>query len=489
MEYPPVAEGILLLLIFNLGSEIMENKVLYYFEEINKIPRGSGNEKAVSDYLVAFANERKLWVHQDDANNVIIKKAASAGKESSQTVVIQGHMDMVCEKNHDVIHDFEKDPIKVIYDGDFIHADGTTLGADDGIAVAMAMAILDDNTIAHPPIEVLITTDEEVGMIGAANVDSSLISGRVLLNIDSEEEGIFTVGCAGGRKTTTSIPVEYEDSHYKDYVKVVVTGLMGGHSGIDINKYRANANIIGARLADYILKNTDSALCDIHGGAKDNAIPREAQIIVSVKSIDELKKCVEEFEVLVKREYIDTENSIKIYCEEISDSSKVMTAESAERVINAITLMPNGIQSMNMALNMPESSNNVGIVSHKDGCVNIVCALRSEVSSKKDYMYSQICGLGKLCGGNTIYRGDYPSWVYNPVSELRDTMINVYKDMYGSTPKVETVHAGLECGLISEKIPDMDMVSFGPNLYDIHTPKEKASISSINRVYEFVLIV
>ncbi len=467
----------------------MENKVLYFFEEINKIPRGSGNEKAISDYLAKFANDRNLWVHQDSANNIIIKKPASPGKENSPAVVIQGHMDMVCEKNHNVIHDFEKDPIKVIYDGDIIHADGTTLGADDGVAVAMAMAALDDNTIAHPPLEVLITTDEEVGMLGAAGIDPSLIKGRLMLNIDSEEEGIFTVGCAGGRKTTTTIPVEYTNSIYNNYVKVVVSGLAGGHSGIDINKYRANANVISARLADYILKNTKSALCDIHGGAKDNAIPREAQIIVSAENSDEIKKCAEEFEAIVKREYIDTEKNIKIYCEDITDSSKVMTDKSAENVINAIMLMPNGIQSMNMELNMAESSNNIGIVLHKDSCVNIVCALRSEILSRKDYIYNQICSLGKLCGGNTVYKGDYPSWVYNPVSILRDTMIEVYERMYGSRPRVETVHAGLECGLISEKIPDMDMVSFGPNLYDIHTPKESASISSINRVYDFVLNV
>lgn len=465
----------------------MENKVLYFFEEINKIPRGSGNEKAISDYLVQFAKDRNLWVKQDDVNNVIIKKSASLGYENAPTVVIQGHMDMVCEKNHDVVHDFTKDPIKVLYDGDYICADGTTLGADDGIAVAMSMAILDDDTIAHPAIDVVITTDEEVGMIGASKLDPQYISGRLLLNIDSEEEGVLTVGCAGGRKTTTTIPVQYEDSPYTNYIKVVVSGLKGGHSGIDIDKYRANANIISARLADYILNNTKSKLCDIHGGAKDNAIPREAQIIVSCKNTDDVKNAVETFAQIISREYVDTDCNIKIYCEDITDSSKVFTVDSAENVINCICLIPNGIQSMNMELNMPESSNNVGVVTHKDGKVEIVCALRSELASKKMHMYNQIFGLGKLCGGNTIYKGDYPSWVYNPNSFLRDRMIEIYENMYKSAPKVETVHAGLECGLISEKIPDMDMVSYGPNLYDIHTPNERGSISSINRVYDFTL--
>lgn len=467
----------------------MENKVLYFFEEINKIPRGSGNEKAISDYLCAFANERNLWVKQDKANNVIIKKPASSGYENSPTVVIQGHMDMVCEKNHNTIHDFEKDPIKVIYDGDIIHADGTTLGADDGIAVAMAMAILDDCSLEHPPIEVVITTDEEVGMIGAASLDPQYINGRLLLNIDSEEEGILTVGCAGGKKTTTVIPVEYESSPYDNYIKVVVTGLLGGHSGIDIDKYRANANIVAGRCAKYILENTNSRLCDIHGGAKDNAIPREAQVIVSSEEIDKLKICVEAFEALIKREFIDADENIKIYCEKITDSSNVFTQKSAENVINCILLIPNGVQSMNMDLGMPESSNNIGVVTHNKGSVEIVCAIRSEVTSRKDFIFNQIDSLGKLCGGNTTFRGDYPAWVYNPVSVLRNVMNDVYEDMYGQKPKIETVHAGLECGLLSEKIPDMDMVSYGPNLYDIHTPKERASISSINRVYNFTLKV
>lgn len=467
----------------------MENKVLYFFEKINEIPRGSGNEKAVSDYLVNFANERNLWVHQDSANNVVIKKGASKGYENAPTVVIQGHMDMVCEKNHDVIHDFERDPIKVIYDGDIIHADGTTLGADDGIAVAMGLAILDSDDLAHPSLEVLFTTDEEVGMLGAQSVDPELIKGRIMLNIDSEAEGVLTVGCAGGRKTTTSISVEYESSPYKNYVKVVVSGLLGGHSGMDINKYKANSNILAARTAKYILENTESALCDIHGGAKDNAIPREAQLIVSTKDSRKLKDTVAEIEKIIKREYLDSDKDIKIYCEDITDSSKVFSEQSAKRVITAIMLIPNGIQSMNMDLNMPESSNNIGVVKHFDGKVEITCALRSEISSRKEYMYEQITCISELCHGNTIYRGDYPSWVYDPDSKLRKLMIDVYRDMYNAEPIVETVHAGLECGLFAEKIPDMDMISYGPNLYDIHTPKESASISSINRVYNYTLKV
>lgn len=463
----------------------MKNKVLYYFEEINKIPRGSGNEKAISDYIVKFAEERNLWVYQDEYNNVIIKKGATEGKEASPTVVIQGHMDMVCEKNHYTIHDFEKDPIKVLYDGDYIYADGTTLGADDGIAVAMALSILDDNSLSHPPIEVVITTDEEVGMLGAANLDESKINGRLLLNIDSEEEGIITVGCAGGRKTTTSIPVKYKEPKYKNYVKVMVSGLMGGHSGIDIDRYRANANKVIARTARHILKYTNSEICDIHGGAKDNAIPREAQIIVATEDANKVKEVVAALEADVQREFKERDKDIRIYCEEITDSSKAI--ENIYDALNCIMLIPNGVQSKNTLLNMPKSSNNVGVVTHKDGYINITCAIRSDFDSLKDYIYNKISCIGELVGGNTTFKGDYPSWEFKQDSPLKDIAIKVYKNMYNDTPKVETVHAGLECGLISRKIPDMDMISYGPNLYDIHTPNERASISSINRVYEYTL--
>lgn len=462
------------------------DKVLYFFEKINEIPRGSGNEKAISDYLVAFAKERGLWVHQDKANNVIIKKPASKGYENHGAVVIQGHMDMVCEKNPDVIHDFEKDPIKVIYDGDFIHADGTTLGADDGIAVAMAMALLDDKAAVHPPVEVVITTDEEVGMLGAANLDTTLIEGRRLLNIDSEEEGIFTVGCAGGVKTESVIPVEFTVPSYDNFLKITVTGLEGGHSGIDICKERANANKIMARVLDRLVNIEKAEIAHIMGGAKDNAIPRYAEAVVACKDIESLKATVNIVSEELNAEYSVTDRNIEINSDNAEKVERVFSEKSAKRVIAAIMLMPNGIQSMNLDLHMAESSNNIGVVKMKEDSVALICAVRSSVITKKTYIKTQIEELTKLCGGIIESHGDYPAWEYKVESPLRDLFIEVYKDCYNETPKVETVHAGLECGLIAEKIPDMDMISFGPNLLDIHTPKERASISSIERVWNFL---
>lgn len=462
------------------------DKVLYFFEKINQIPRGSGNEKAVSDYLVNFAKERGLWVHQDNANNVIIKKQGSKGYEDHFPVVIQGHMDMVCEKNTDVVHDFEKDPIKVIYDGDFIHADGTTLGADDGIAVAMAMALLDDENAVHPPLEAVFTTDEEVGMLGAANLDATLIEGRRLINIDSEEEGIFTVGCAGGVKTESKIPVEFMEPSYEKFSRIAVTNLEGGHSGIDIGRERANANKLLARVLDRITETENVQICSLNGGAKDNAIPRYSEAVVCCEDGDSLKATISLIREEIRAEYELTDSNIEITCENVERSDKVFTKNTADKIITALLLIPNGIQSMNLELNMPESSNNIGVVKMNENSVSLICALRSSVITKKLYMKSQIERLTKMCGGTLESHGDYPAWEYKTQSPLRDLFVDYYKEYYKGEPKVETVHAGLECGLIAEKIPDMDMISLGPDLFDIHTPKERASISSIERVWGFL---
>lgn len=462
------------------------DKVLYFFEKINEIPRGSGNEKAVSDYIVKFAEERNLWVHQDKANNVVIKKQGSTGYENHKPVVIQGHIDMVCEKNNDVVHDFLKDPIKVIYEGDFIHADGTTLGADDGIAVAMAMAVLDDANAVHPPLEVVLTTDEEVGMLGAASLDASVIKGRTLLNIDSEEEGVFTVGCAGGVKTESIIPVNFVEPKYNDFMRIEVTGLKGGHSGIDIDKERANANKLMGRVIEKLVRTENVEICSLNGGAKDNAIPRYAEVVICCKDCESVKATVNIFAEEIKTEFSVNDSNIEIKAESIERVDKVFDLKSTENVISAINIMPNGIQSNNIQLNMPESSNNLGVVKMNENSVSLICAVRSSSITRKAYIKSQIELLTKLCGGTTKSHGDYPAWEYNAESPLRDLFIDVYKECYNDEPKVETVHAGLECGLIAEKIPDMDMISFGPDLLDIHTPKERASISSIERVWNFL---
>ena len=436
-------------------------------------------------HTISFAKERGLLVHRDDANNIIIKKDGTQGMEKHAPVAIQGHMDMVCEKNEDSAHDFTKDPIKVIYDGDIIRADGTTLGADDGIAVAMALALLDSNDIPHPPLEVLITTDEEVGMLGAAAFDPALISARVLLNIDSEQEGVFTVGCAGGVKTHSVIPVKYVKTDKNAY-NISISGLQGGHSGIEIHRERGNANKLILRLFNMLSADfSDIALAGVSGGAKDNAIPRFAKMTVcSSAPFEEIAEHIKIAEYTFNNE-LEGKDSLIVSIEK-TQTDHVFDNDCAKRVTAFASLVPNGVQTNNLQLGMPESSNNLGVIVQHEDSVEFICALRSSLASLKGNMLDAITRLTKLCGGEISSVGDYPAWEFKPHSPLRDIFVDEYKKMYKKEPVVETVHAGLECGLIGEKIPDMDMISFGPDLYDIHTPNERAEIMSIERVWIFL---
>lgn len=469
------------------------SSVLHFFEQISKIPRGSGKEKQISDFLVDFAKKRNLWVHQDNALNVIIKKAATNGYENAPTLVIQGHMDMVCVKKSDVIHDFEKDPIKLIYEGDFLRADGTTLGGDDGIAVAMALAILDSNEIQHPAIEVVITTDEEVGMDGAQALDGSLLEGRLLLNIDSEDEGIFTAGCAGGLKTTTKFALEWEKAESSlGFYKISVGGLKGGHSGIDIDKERANAIRLLIRTLNEINNSYKIKVNELFGGAKDNAIPSEAYAVAAFENDKkaDIYNAISQFEEKIKNEFRNSDANVFIKIEETEKSDKVFSDESLNNIIKALLIIPNGVQSLSTDIeNLPESSNNIGVLRTEGDNVRIVCATRSSVASKKYYILEQIKAASTLAGGEVTYRGDYPAWEFKKDSILRDKMVEVYKKMFNTEPVVDIIHAGLECGIFAKKIPDMDMISFGPNLMDIHSPEERLSISSCERTWNFLLEV
>lgn len=461
------------------------NKVLYYFEQLNKIPRGSGNEKAVSDYIVSFALSLGLEVIQDSKNNVIIRKPATEGYENSEPVIIQGHMDMVCEKNADVVHDFEKDAVKVIYDGDFIHAEGTTLGADDGIAVAMAMAALSDNTLEHPTLEAVFTTEEETTMSGAAGLDISLLKGRRLINIDSEVEGVFTVGCAGGRKPAVHLPVEYISAPFNSFLRIRVTGLTGGHSGLDIHKGRANANRLIAEILDNIIDES-CFLCYAEGGAKENAIPRESEAVICCKDIKAVRSRLSALTTEIKEKYADTDVDMEIIIENVPEYDKALSMKTALGFINAVKEIPNGVIAMDTELNMVKTSNNIGVIKTFEKEIGIFCAVRSAVTAEKLEVYDEIVSIGNKYNGKTTYRGDYPAWEYRSQSPLRDMLVRIYTEMFCMAPVIETIHAGLECGIISEKAPDMDMVSIGPNLYDIHSPMERASISSIERMWNFL---
>ncbi|WGS65491.1 aminoacyl-histidine dipeptidase [Marinitoga aeolica] len=465
-------------------------KVFYFFEEISKIPRCSGNEKAISDYLVNFAKERNLEYIQDKALNVIIKKPATKGYENIPGVIIQGHIDMVCEKTSDSTHDFSKDPIKLQIEGDYIKATNTTLGADNGIAVAYALALLDSNDIEHPAIEALFTTEEETGMTGANELDPKLLNGKVLLNIDSEEEGIFYVSCAGGLRDIITLPIEYVESKNKYGLKLKISGLQGGHSGMEIIKQRGNANKLLGRVLYDLMKKTDLECATINGGDKSNAIPREAEAEIVVNDIRKTKEIVEYWQRTFSNELSISDPNVKVDLEEIEKPSKVLSNYSFEKAVNILMLVHDGVQTMSKAIEgLVESSSNLGVVKTYENRIEFTSATRSSVETLRDFIHNKSEIIAKLNGASITTNAPYPAWEYKPDSKIRELMKKVYKNMYGKDPEIAAIHAGLECGILSGKMKDVDMISFGPNLYDVHTPQEKMSISSVRRTWEFLLEV
>lgn len=467
-------------------------KVFQFFKEMNEIPRGSGNEKGVSDWLVSFAKERNLEVIQDEALNVIIKKQGTKGYENSPIVVLQGHMDMVCEKNVGTQHDFEKDPIKFIVDGDTLRADGTTLGADNGIAVAYGLALLDSNDIEHPPVELLITTEEETGMGGALALDTNNIKGRMLINIDSEEEGTLLVSCAGGVRQIVELPIVVEEvpSEYKG-IKVMIRGLKGGHSGMDIIKERGNSNkLMGRFLNDLMDEDTNFQIVSINGGSKMNAIPRECDVVLAVKEccVSKVKESVNKWNEIFKKELSVQDSEVNLTYEENVALENAFSEYSTEAVINMILLMPNGVNTMSQNIKgLVESSTNLGVVTTEGEKVTFESAIRSSVSTLKYSIAKVGDAASRALGAEISYQSDYPAWQYKEDSKLRDTMSDVYEKITGKKPEISALHAGLECGLFGGKFGEsMDMVSFGPNLHDVHTPKESAEISSIDRCWKYL---
>ena len=465
---------------------------LKYFERISRIPRGSGNEKAVSDYLVAFARERGLWVHQDRALNVIIKKPGTGGLENAPAVILQGHMDMVCEKNADTAHDFLKDPIRLVVDGDFLRAEGTTLGADNGVAVAMSLALLDSFDIPHPPLEVLITTREEVGLLGAAEVDGDLFQGRILLNMDSGEEGFFIVCCAGGGRVDLSYPPEYCDPPAGHVAKTLrIRGLKGGHSGVDITKERGNSNRLLGRTLRILRSGFAVQFRDINGGSKENAIPREAEAVIAFDGAraGELAEEARRIERIFRREYALSDGDLELRLEDHDgDPGKVFTRSLCDRIVSALLLLPNGVQAMSLALeDLPETSLNIGVVTTTGDGIVVSSGIRSSVGSRRDMMLDQINVIAEATGATVRVSGLYPAWEYNEKSVLRERAMRVFERMSGRKAVIRGTHGGLECGIFHEKIDGVDIVSFGPDIHDMHTPGERMSISSFGRTWDFLL--
>ena len=451
----------------------MIENVFEYFKEFSKIPHGSGNTKQISDYLVNFAKKHELEHYQDEINNVIIIKEAGTGYEDAPAVIIQGHMDMVCAKDPDCTKDMSREGIDIESDGEYLYAKGTTLGGDDGIAVAYALALLADKENQYPRLEVVITVDEEIGLLGASHIDLSMLKGKMMLNIDSEAEGIFTAGCAGGLRTDCKFNVERE-SIEKDTFKITVKGLKGGHSGIDINKNRANSNKI---MGEILASLNDVRLVSMAGGSADNVIPSSCVAIVKADSVN----CFE-----IEEKYKNIEPEIKIITENISCNDLAMDKRTTQTVINILNEMPNGVQDMHTDIDgLVKTSLNMGITDCNDDTFHIAFSIRSSSDTDKYALTDKVKYITKSFGGTAEIRGDYCGWDYKKDSKLRQLMCDVYRKQYGKEPVIDIIHAGLECGIISSKIPDLDCISYGPDLYDIHTSKERLNIKSAERVWNF----
>ena len=460
--------------------------VFRFFEKLCAIPHGSSNTKAVSDWLMDFARERGLEAYQDGLNNVIIIKEATSGYESAEPVILQGHMDMVCEKAPGCVKDMEKEGLDLAVDGDAVYAEGTTLGGDDGIAVAMALAILDADDIPHPRLEAVFTVDEEIGMLGATALDVSMLRGRRMLNLDSEEEGVFTVGCAGGNLTQCTLPLTRAPYAGKA-LTVTVGGLRGGHSGAEIDKGLGNANMLMGRLLYAASRKAELRLVEVNGGLKDNAIPRETVATLVTTDPEAVLAVCRELEAQLKNEYRTTDPDVFVTAAE-STASLPMDDDTTRRVLCFLTCAPNGIQTMSADMpGLVQTSLNLGILkTEKDAVIASFC-VRSSIDGQKQMLVERLTCMTEALGGTVEVFGDYSGWEYRPDSPLRELLVEVFTQQYGHAPRIEAIHAGVECGIFSGKLPGLDCVSMGPDLTEIHTCREKLYISSVQRLWTMVL--
>lgn len=457
-----------------------------FFEEISKIPHVSFHTDKLADYLEAFARERGLFCVRDKANNVLIRKGASAGYESHPTVVFQGHIDMVPEHLPEKKIDMETEPITLVRDGDFLRADGTTLGGDDGVAVAYALAILDDDSLAHPEFEALFTSEEEVGLLGATALDPTPIRGRVMINIDSDDEGVFTVGCAGGARVDLSLGARKESVTGTAF-RVKIGGLAGGHSGAEIDKGRENAILLLWHILTAVRARGSVRIASALGGNADNAIPRNAECVFFAEGTN-----LEEIDAICKESLInirEKEPGATIKAEKVSDIKDAYSSSDTDRFLSLLSHVPNGVQAMSQAIaGLVETSLNLGMLDTENG-FHITHSVRSSKEEEKDALIATLRRLATDVGGNASVRGDYPAWEYREDSPLRDLLCRLFREMYGKEAKVLVIHAGLECGILSSKLPGLDCVSLGPDNFDIHTTEEHLSIPSFVRVYEYLLRV
>ena len=467
-------------------------RVFHFFEDLCRIPHGSGDTKAISDYCAAFARERGLRYIQDKSNNIIIFQDGTPGYEDHPTVILQGHMDMVCAKEPDVEFDFSRDPLRLKTADGFVSASGTTLGGDDGIAVAYALAVLDDPAIPHPPLEAVFTVDEEVGLLGAAALDCSVLCGRVLLNMDSETEGVLTVGCAGGLRSDTVLPV-CAGHGCGICCSLTLSGFSGGHSGADIHLGRGNTNVLLGEILQILTSKYALQLQSLEGGKQDNAIPTytRASFLLPAEDRDAARADIEAWWSKTKARFAQADPNCAIsYADGGEVCGTAFSPEDSQKMAELIAALPNGVQAMSRDIpGLVESSMNLGIVSLQPDSLHLTVSVRSSVNSEKERMREQLADIARQFGADFSCRGEYPAWEYRKDSPLRETMVEIFTKQYGKPPVVEAIHAGLECGLFSDKLPGLDCVSFGPDILEIHTPRERLPIDSVQRAWTFLLAV
>lgn len=464
-------------------------EVFKCFREISDIPRGSGNEKAIADFLVEFAATRGLYCVRDDANNVFIRKAASSAElANTAPVVLQGHTDMVCEADAGIDHDFLKDPIEFIRNGDVLTANGTTLGADNGVAVAIMMALLDSNDIPHPELECLFTSSEETGMDGMTAFDTSLLKARRMINLDSAGEGVATVSCAGGvRSDFTYNPEVACASDDLTFYELKLSGFYGGHSGEDINLGRANAIESIARSLRFIRELTPIYLVNWYGGEKDNAIPRECKVIFAVSESVQLEETLQKVRAMIKRELVDDDSAFELDCWCCDKTGTVISAASSDKIIDFISSLHSGPVAMCRGIDdLVETSYNLSVIRASVDGMKITVTSRSSVEDSLDDMETRMKSASGLAGFDVKNHSRYPGWKYAEVSPMRDVYLQVYRDLFGCDGKAVGIHAGLECGLLMKRVPDMDIISIGPDIKDLHSPSESLGISSLDRLYDIV---
>ena len=463
--------------------------VLRHFEDICAIPHGSFHTKAISDHVVAFARAHDLRYLQDAANNVILFVPGTQGYEDSAPVILQGHLDMVCEKEPGCAHDFLTDPLDLAVEEGYITARGTTLGGDDGIAVAYALALAESEGLPHPPLELVFTSDEEVGMLGAAALDCSCLRGRTMINLDSEEEGYLLVSCAGGMTADCCLPLEREPVEGIS-ATLQVEGLTGGHSGGEIHKGRGSATQLLGRVLDALERELPCRLMGVSGGGKDNAIPRQAgaELLLQPGQEQALSAFASRWETILRREYAATDPALQLTVtvgEAVTAS--VLTKACHKKAVGALVQFPFGVQRMSQDIpGLVQTSLNLGILSTTSEELHAVFSVRSSVSSEKESLHVRLVNLMELLGGSVTVHGDYPAWEYRKDSPLRELMVRIYRQRTGKDPEVQAIHAGLECGLFSGKLPGLDCVSIGPDMADIHTSEERLSIASVARVWEYL---